>query len=142
MTLEGLSEGWNNLRNAVLGRGTDPPKGVPAVLVSRVANAYDRWRAWYVNEGLAASLVSDVRQLGWLAEYRELVAEAKAAGIEVQELQMGTVEATERKLSRTAQNLRQGLGEGMSKLGMTVALMGVMLSVPALAFAILGARKR
>lgn len=141
MTLEGLSEGWNNLRNAVLGRGTQPPPGVPVVLAGRVANAYDRWRTWYTNEGLAASMVSDLRQQAWLAEYRTLVAEAQAAGIQVQELQMGTIEAAERNIARNARDIKAGVREGLSSFGTTAALLGVLLSVPALVFSILGSRR-
>jgi len=79
MTLQELSDAWNELRNATLGRGVTP--NVSAPLATRVANTYERWRSWLANATPLTDIAADLTAAGWLDEYRQLVAAAKAEGV-------------------------------------------------------------
>ncbi len=84
MTLTELSDAWNELRNATLGRSTTPV--VSAQLAERIGNTYERWRTWLASAGPMQDIAADLTAAGWLNEYRSLVVAAKTEGVSVNAL--------------------------------------------------------
>ena len=81
MKLQELNSAWNRLRNAALGRGVTPL--VPAELADRVGKRFEAWREWYdIESGPFADAIPSVAADEWIAEYRTLAAEVKAAGVD------------------------------------------------------------
>lgn len=51
-----LSDYWNQLRNAALGRGLSP--NVSPVLATLVGEQYEKWRTWLESQGALDSIVN------------------------------------------------------------------------------------
>lgn len=84
-TVQRLSDAWNALRNAALGRGVSLPKGVSSELADEVGSAYDGWRAWLAEQGALSEAQREITLLGegreWSDRYEQLAAEVtKATG--------------------------------------------------------------
>jgi hypothetical protein len=76
-TLQELSDRWNLLRNAALGRGTSTPKGISSELADEVGAAYDGFRAWLIGwQGPLSEVQSQALWAGpagaWADRYVEL----------------------------------------------------------------------
>lgn len=91
-----FSARWNDLRNAVIGRGVQPPPGVSAELAARVGNTYTRWRAYLAQMPAPMVLLPAQALADWLPQYRELVQEARAAGLRFRVLPRGWTDAVKR----------------------------------------------
>jgi hypothetical protein len=76
-----FSARWNDLRNAVLGRGTQLPAGVSPDLADRVGNTYARWRKYLAQMPAPMALLPTAAIADWVRQYRALVNEARAAGL-------------------------------------------------------------
>lgn len=90
MTLAELSQAWNDLRNAALGRGLNP--NVKPATAELIGNAYERWRAWYQKAGVSDDMVASVSAAPMVELYRKTLALAKAEGVKVAELEQTPVE--------------------------------------------------
>lgn len=90
MTLDDLSQAWNDLRNAALGRGVKPIVAEP--LASQVGNAYERWRQYLASAGPSQDLVPSATAWPWLQQYRELASKVSAAGVQFQALPVQPLE--------------------------------------------------
>lgn len=111
MTLNELSEAWNELRNRTLGRGLSPL--VSAGLATRIANHYERWRKYLETAGPLDDLAASVQASDWLARYRELADAAKAEGVSLP--------------NELAPQITEQLGPAVSKLGMGLIAIGLPL---------------
>ena len=111
MTLEELSEAWNQLRNAALGRGITPL--VSQALAAKVAERYAAWREYYTDPDFVQFGPADLSASSWVTEYRTLAARVKAEGIKL------TYE-----LPTT---LPEHAGVVMDKLGLAAIVVGVPL---------------
>lgn len=73
-TLGQLSDAWNALRNAALGRGTTPL--VSASLAAAVGTDYESFRSWLAAKGpavdLQAQFTFDDATAGWVDRYESL----------------------------------------------------------------------
>jgi hypothetical protein len=79
LTLAELSEAWNGLRNAALGRGTTP--AVSAPLAAEIGDQYDAWRKWVGNAGPMSDVLTSATGSEWVDRYRTLDAKARAEGV-------------------------------------------------------------
>ncbi len=80
MTIDELSEAWNELRNAALGRGTKPV--VSAELAQRVGADYDAWRdALQNNQWPTDDAFASVTASRWVDRYRELLELVEGEGV-------------------------------------------------------------
>jgi len=115
-TLQDLSDAWNALRNAALGRGVRP--NVPPGLAERVATDYARWRLWYRDQDPFVTL-TDIRDgVTWIRLYRNLLTAVEKAG-----------QQPERKLEPgIIEQAAEAGKEGLALVG-TVALVGTAVSV-------------
>ena len=81
-TLQQLSDSWNALRNAALGRGVDPL--VPPGLASSVGDNYEQFREWVAALGpfdaVRESVLTSEEALGWIEQYNALRLAVQAAG--------------------------------------------------------------
>lgn len=125
MTLTDLSDAWNVLRNAALGRGTKPIAS-PA-LADKIGNAYERWRKWLETASPVQDIVPSATAWSWLQEYRALVAEAMAEGIKVDALPGQPLEAVASFASTTIT---------------TVAIAVAAIGLPVVALMLFAKRKR
>lgn len=82
MTLQELSDAWNELANAGLGRGTRAP--VDAALAAEVKSAYERFREWLADLGpfdeIRERLVSSDASAWWVAKHNALRAKIARQG--------------------------------------------------------------
>lgn len=108
MTSQELSDAWNELRNAALGRGTSPR--VSPALARVVAREYEKWR-----RELHASPWKGDDPPPWVweqvATYRKVFAKVKAEGkAPKKELPQTPLERVGRGLETLARNFAIGLG--------------------------------
>lgn len=82
-TVQQLSDAWNALRNAALGRGSSLPPGMPSELADDVGAAYDAWRAWLAEQGALGEAQREITLLGdgraWADRYEDLAAKVTRA---------------------------------------------------------------
>lgn len=130
MTLGELSNAWNELRNAVLGRGTQPSAGVKPTTATTIGNYYERWRKYYESAGIADDMVPSATAAEWVTLYRDGVRLAKADGLVLAfELGATPIERT----AAAAQAAVTGVGNGLF-------FVAAAISVPLVLF--LAARSR
>lgn len=84
-TVQRLSDAWNALRNAAIGRGAALPAGITSELADEVGETYDAWRAWLADQGAGAEAQREITLLGegreWADRYDDLAARvSKASG--------------------------------------------------------------
>jgi hypothetical protein len=84
-TVQQLSNAWNELRNAALGRGVALPAGMNSELADEVAHAWEQWRAWLAEQGALAEAQREITLLGdareWADRYEGLAEQVtKATG--------------------------------------------------------------
>lgn len=117
MTLDDLSEAWNELRNAALGRGTAPI--VPAPLAADVARQYGQWRAWHAAQD-ALVMPHDIADgVRWIQKYRKLLSRVSSAGAQpAKVLPRGGIEAS----LEVAANLQRSVAWGLVGTGVAIAL--------------------
>lgn len=87
-----LSNAWNDLRNAVVGRSAIKPAAVPQSLYDSVANYYERWRKALAALTLTDALLPMATYTQWVATYRRLAAQASAAGLVFKQLEPSGLE--------------------------------------------------
>ena len=87
-----LSNAWNDLRNAVIGRAAMKPANVPQSLYDSVANYYERWRKALAAHTLQDALLPIATYAQWVEIYRRLAAQASAAGLIFKQLEPSGVE--------------------------------------------------
>ncbi len=144
-----LSEAWNTLRNATLGRGTQPL--VSAALADRIAADWDGWRAFYetsgplqfgndangptvidVLSGMALEAAPSAVAWRWVETYRDDYAAARAElGDKAPAPLPGTPIEKARKIVEDAGSILEGF---------VIAAMGITLA--GLAFKVFGSRRR
>lgn len=82
-TVQQLSNAWNELRNAALGRGVQLPAGMSSELADEVGDAYDRWRAWLSEQGALAEAQREITLIGdgreWADRYEALAEQVTRA---------------------------------------------------------------
>lgn len=82
MTLQQLSDAWNALRNAALGRTAQA--AVPAQLAEQVGRAWEAFSAWLADQGpfseVLGRLVGDSDAAQWVELYNELRVQVAAQG--------------------------------------------------------------
>lgn len=82
-TVGKLSEAWNALRNAALGRGVELPAGMNSELSDEVGTAYEGWRAWLQEQGPLSEAQREITLAGaageWADRYEVLAAKVTAA---------------------------------------------------------------
>jgi hypothetical protein len=136
-----FSNAWNDLRNAVVGRGTEKPANVPQELYAKVSNTYDRWRT-YLQSLPAVLQVFPLQPISdWVLEYRDLATEAQKAGLTFNVLPVSwleSVKATATDVQTTAKALAKTT-TGMA--GVLVASL-FLAAVPVIALAFSGSRRR
>jgi hypothetical protein len=115
-----LSEAWNNLRNAALGRGTTPH--VSPGLADTVGMQYERWRAYYAASGPLDDVFTSYSASEWLAIYRKLVADVRAEGVKVEALPRAPWE----KITDSAATLGQVVG-GLVFFGVAATALALVL---------------
>jgi hypothetical protein len=82
VTLNELSNAWNDLRNAALGRGTTPQ--VPAPLAAKVGREWTAFRRWLAEQGVLEDIFASAVSQAWVQRYRVLLAQVRAAGAPVE----------------------------------------------------------
>lgn len=84
MTLQELSDSWNELRNAAQGRGVAPI--APPAIAERVSVQWEAFRAWLGSLGpfdaLAERVVTSVEGRRWIALHNELRRLLLGAGVQ------------------------------------------------------------
>lgn len=85
-TVQKLSDAWNKLRNAALGRGTQLPAGMSSELADEVGQTYEQWREWLEEQGALGEMQREITLLGegreWADRYEQLAAEVtRATGV-------------------------------------------------------------
>jgi hypothetical protein len=103
MTLAELSQAWNDLRNAALGRGTTPI--VKPVTATTIGNYYERWRQWYTSAGVSDDMIASVSAAQWVDLYRAAAKLAKADGAQFAELGATPVEQVTKAAAATGKGL-------------------------------------
>ena len=82
-TIQQLSEAWNALRNAALGRGTALPAGMPSELADEVGLAFEQWRIWLDEQSALGEAQHEITLAGegreWADRYAALAKEVSAA---------------------------------------------------------------
>jgi hypothetical protein len=127
MNLTELSDGWNNLRNAVIGRGVEKPAGVSTELYRATGAAYDEWRAFYTQnlallQSYGAVELVDLPASTWVKRYRELESWARADGIKF--LSPGGVStALKESPTETAERVTTDLGRKL-EVGLVIVALG------------------
>ena len=117
MTLTELSDAWNALRNAALGRGVAPL--VPEPLAGDVARQYEAWRAWLAKQGPLTGPLDIAEGVEWIQRYRKLLSRVQKAGqTPAKVLPRGVIEAS----LEVATNLRRSIAWGLVGTGVGVAL--------------------
>jgi hypothetical protein len=84
-TVQQLSDAWNALRAAAVGRGFALPQGVSSELSDEVEQSWAQWRAWLDEQGALAEAQREITLLGegreWADRYEELAERvSKATG--------------------------------------------------------------
>lgn len=119
-----LSEAWNDLRNAALGRGVKPVAS--AALAARVGNEYERFRSWFdtEHEELAPTVLPGTQAADWVERLRALTKEVKAEGIAVREPSATFGE----KAAQAASSIGSGLVLGLASIAV-IAGVGVAVAL-------------
>ncbi len=108
-SIDELSDAWNNLRNAAMGRGGAP--NVSPALARRVEREYARWRNWRRDVGPIDDMFSSWSTRRWVARYRDLMAKVDREGKGPEaRLAMTPMEAAAVQMDRGAVNLAIGAG--------------------------------
>jgi len=126
VNLTELSDAWNTLRNAALGRGTSP--NVPAELANDVGTQYEAWRAWLEGLGplsgtLQQELVDDPissQAYPWLLKYRALAKRVRAAGVEFA--------SPDRSLLEQLPELPDKIGDALWSVAIGIAVVSIPLA--------------
>jgi hypothetical protein len=116
-----FSARWNDLRNAVLGRGVQLPAGVSQELADRVGNTYARWRKYLAQMPAPMALLPAQAIGDWIREYRALANEARAAGLRFRVYPPGGLS------EEVATPAANGGGGGSGRLWVYAALIAVPL---------------
>jgi hypothetical protein len=131
MTFDEFNDGWNNLRNAVMGRGTAKPANVSQKLYDRVGNAITRWQRWYPQASLLDQTMFELSATQWLAEYRELSKMALDEGAQVKVLNESALENFGSALSDVLSDAKRVTKDAAKAAGETLQIGGVVLAVGA-----------
>lgn len=126
-----FSARWNDLRNAVIGRGVTPPPGVSQEFADRVGNVYLRWRKYLAQMPAPMALLPTQALADWVRQYRALADEAIAAGLRFRVLPVGW---TEQALTSS--------GESDNARKLRIAVYAALFSLPVLLIAFGGRRRR
>lgn len=82
-TVQQLSNAWNALRSAAVGRGMSLPDGMSSELSDEVARSWEEWRAWLAEQGPLAEAQREITLLGegreWADRYDALAEQVTAA---------------------------------------------------------------
>ncbi len=82
-TVQQLSNAWNELRSAALGRGMSRPAGVSSELADEVGRSWEEWRAWLTAQGALAEAQREITLIGegreWADRYEALAAQVTRA---------------------------------------------------------------
>lgn len=132
-TVQQLSDAWNQLRNAALGRGTQLPAGMSSELADEVADAWEDWRAWLVEQGALAEAQREITLLGdgrdWADRYEELAAEVtRATGKRLPSAPSSPVEQVVSQAAAIASPFALALFVGVGVVFASKALSGVRRS--------------
>lgn len=138
MSLDDLSKAWNELRGIVMGRGTEKPAAVPQQLYERVGNAIERWQAWYPKASLLDQVAFQQTFPSWVTEYRELAAQANAAGLAVNT----PGETSSETVRRVASDAVKAIESGSAHAGRVLSVLGLALGVPLVAVFVFGRKGR
>jgi hypothetical protein len=132
-TVQRLSDLWNELRNAALGRGTKLPAGMSSELADEVADAWEEWRAWLADQGAMAEAQREITLLGegreWADRYDELADQvSRATGKKLASAPSSPVEQVISQAAGLASPLALALFVGAGVVLATKALSGVRRS--------------
>lgn len=119
MTVNELSEAWNQLRNAALGRGTKP--NVSPDLAGRVAREYERWRAWRADADPTDDLMASLTARAWVDRYRKILAAVQREGKGPKPENVLAVTPVEAAMA-AADRLEKSIAWGMVGTGVAIAL--------------------
>jgi hypothetical protein len=135
--LSEFSNAWNELRNAIMGRGTEKPANVPLELYTKTGNAYERWRKYL------AALPADMQILpikalsDWVLEYRELADEATELGLKFPAFAPGWIE-TARSVQTAIKKAADNAGAATG--GLLIASL-FLAAIPVIALMVGGKRR-
>jgi hypothetical protein len=129
MTLAELTDAWNDLRNAALGRGVTPL--VPQTLATDVGTSWELFRAWR-SEQLGELPVLPLSGQRWVKMHHDLAARVRSAGVPVRDVPEDAL-----------QSALRALGEGAGTLWTGLKWLGVaaIVTLPIVAIATLGKRR-
>jgi hypothetical protein len=82
MNLDELLQAWNDLRDAVQGRGTGKPPEVPQRLYDVIGEEYTAFRAWLSKQNALQQMLHNVFGApDWLERYRSMAGLARHHGV-------------------------------------------------------------
>lgn len=121
MTLDELSEGWNDLRNSVFGRGQKAT--VPPQLAARVASEYGRWRQYRQDATPFTDMLTQWSTRRWITRYRRLLEATLRAGAPQPKtvLEVTEIEFAAKTADRMATNV--AIGAGFGALGLLALIL-------------------
>lgn len=132
-----FANAWNELRNAIMGRGTEKPEGVPLELYTKMGNTYERWRAYLAAVPLDMAVLPVKALSDWVLEYRELADEASKLGLKFPVYAPGWIE-TARSVQVAIKKVADNAGAAAG--GFFVASL-FLAAIPVIAL-MLGSRRR
>ena len=133
--LSEFSARWNDLRNAVIGRGVTLPQGVSQDFADRVGNVYLRWRKYLAQMPAPMALLPTAALAEWVQQYRLLADEALAAGLRFRVLPVGWTEqavTVVRRVNDASDNARR----------LRLAIYAAMFALPVVLLTFGGGRRR
>jgi hypothetical protein len=92
ITLTEFSNAWNDLRNAVMGRGVSKPPNISQQLYDSVGNYYERFRTWLQQQGPITEITTAIGATEQMTTYRQLANQAKKEGAVFNALDIGLAE--------------------------------------------------
>lgn len=132
MTIAELTQAWDDLRNAALGRGTMP--NVSRALAETVGRYYEEFRAWLADAGPLEELAPSITAAQWIGRYRALWNMLQAEG-KAPEARLTLPPQWNEELARAAERAAKATADaaagawGLLELGFAVLVIAVPIGL-------------